>query len=144
MLRFSLNLIFILIGGDQFQCMAQSMIRYDSSTILLIKGKDSILIDDPLDKNNILGAPAEFYYRDNIEEFLKINLRYPEEAIKNNIEGVVTIYAELNWGGKLNDIRVGHSVHPLLDAEALRIVKSMSNWEVENLATIVFLIPFKL
>ncbi len=144
MLKFSSLVIIILLIAFNIKCFAQSRIRIDSNTTVSITGNDSIFIDERLDKKNILIASAEFYYRENFNEFLRSNLRYPSEAIKNRIEGMVTVYAQVNSAGKLDSIKLGHSLHPLMDAEALRIVKTMTNWEPANDIPIVFIIPFKL
>lgn len=42
----------------------------------------------------------------NLVEYLEANLIYPEEAIKNNLEGKIYVYFEINKLGKINNIKV--------------------------------------
>lgn len=66
---------------------------------------------------------------DALSTFLKENTKYPAEAIKQNIEGTVYVKFIINREGGITNIEVVRSVHPLLDEEAKRVVKSMPNWE---------------
>ncbi|MDP4224665.1 MAG: TonB family protein, partial [Bacteroidota bacterium] len=54
--------------------------------------------------------------------FIQNNLKYPEEAKAQKIEGKVIIRFVVNTEGKTEGISVIKGVHPLLDAEAIRIV----------------------
>ena len=68
------------------------------------------------------GGPAE------LMKFLGQNVRYPEEAHKNNIQGRVIVTFIVEKDGSISQAHVAKSVDPLLDAEALRVVNSMPNW----------------
>ena len=61
-------------------------------------------------------------------QFLGQNVRYPEEAHKNNIQGRVIVTFVVEKDGSISEAHVAKSVDPLLDAEALRVVNSMPNW----------------
>ncbi|MBP5455757.1 MAG: energy transducer TonB [Paludibacteraceae bacterium] len=61
-------------------------------------------------------------------EFLKENVKYPEEALENDIEGTVLLDFVVKKDSTIDDIRVIKSVHSLLDAEAIRVVKLMPKW----------------
>ena len=56
--------------------------------------------------------------------YLCENVRYPEEAIKKKIQGTVTIKLIIEKDGSVSNVKV----HPLLDAEAMRVVKAMGKW----------------
>lgn len=62
------------------------------------------------------------------------NLKYPYLAQKQKIEGQVKVTFIINRDGSIGDIKVVKSVHPLLDNEALRVVKAMPQWKpgIEN------------
>ena len=60
--------------------------------------------------------------------FLGKNIQYPAEAHKNNIEGRVIVQFVVTKDGSVSDFKVIRSVHPLLDAEALRVLSTMSKW----------------
>ena len=62
-------------------------------------------------------------------EFLRQNVNYPEQAKKDSIEGRVVVGFVIDTDGSITDPKIVRSVHPLLDAEALRVVKLMPKWE---------------
>lgn len=49
---------------------------------------------------------------------------YPEEAKKAGIQGRVTLQFTITKEGKLTNVVLLRGVHPLLDEEAIRVVKS--------------------
>ena len=65
-------------------------------------------------------------------EFLRENVKYPEQALKDSIEGRVVLSFVVETDGSLTDPKVVRGVHPLLDAEALRVLKLMPRWEPGN------------
>ena len=60
--------------------------------------------------------------------FIKKNVRYPVDAVKEGTEGRVILTFTVERDGSLTDIEVAKSVSPSLDKEAVRIVKSMPRW----------------
>lgn len=54
--------------------------------------------------------------------------RYPIGALKNGIEGTVKVSFNIKADGKLHDINLVESIHPLLDNEAKRLIESMPVW----------------
>ena len=61
-------------------------------------------------------------------KFLRNNVKYPAEAQKKKIEGRVIVTFVVNKKGRIIDPTVERSAHPLLDAEALRVIKRMPKW----------------
>ena len=64
-----------------------------------------------------------------IAELISKNLKYPEKAVKKKIEGVVTIKYVVQVDGTVGEIEVINSIHPLLDKEAIRVIRLMEKWE---------------
>lgn len=62
-------------------------------------------------------------------KFLSENINYPKAAMENYIQGRVNCTFVVEKDGSLSDIRVIEGVHPLLDAEAVRVIKSMPKWK---------------
>ncbi len=62
-------------------------------------------------------------------KFIKGNLIYPKKAQEEKTEGIVFVHFVINKKGKIVDPKIFVSVDPLLDQEALRIVKKMPKWE---------------
>ncbi|NDW18010.1 M56 family peptidase [Dysgonomonas sp. 216] len=56
------------------------------------------------------------------------NLKYPEDAIKRNIEGRVIVRFVVTATGKVTDVKVVRSLDEACDAEAIRVVKAMPDW----------------
>lgn len=61
-------------------------------------------------------------------QWLAQRIKYPEQAKKDGIQGVVYVGYIVNKMGKVADVKIEKSAHPLLDAEALRVVKEMPDW----------------
>lgn len=61
-------------------------------------------------------------------EFMMQNLKYPKEAEKDGVSGTVRVYFIVEKDGTLTDVKVPDSVHKALDAEGIRLVKSMPKW----------------
>jgi len=59
---------------------------------------------------------------------IRENLRYPEEAAKNNIQGTVVVQFAVMKDGSVDKVTVYAKAHPLLDAEAVRVVKLLPKW----------------
>ncbi len=56
-------------------------------------------------------------------------IKYPEEAKKNQIQGRVLIQFTVGSDGVVCDVNVLRGVHELIDAEAVRVVSSSPKWE---------------
>ncbi len=52
-------------------------------------------------------------------------IKYPKEAVKQNISGKVVVQCVIGKDGSLSGVNVVRKVHPLLDAEAVRVVSSL-------------------
>jgi periplasmic protein TonB len=66
--------------------------------------------------------------RKGLIKYLSENLNYPKEAQKKGIEGKVYIQFVVSDKGEITNIKVKKGVNPLLDEEAVRVVKSMPRW----------------
>ena len=62
------------------------------------------------------------------KEYVNSNLIYPKEAQKNGITGRVIVEFTIDVDGALVDAKVVRSLHPLFDAEALRVIQSSPKW----------------
>ena len=62
-------------------------------------------------------------------KFLSTNIKYPVEAQKKGISGRVIVQFDIMEDGTLDQAKVIRGVDPLLDEEALRVVKSMPKWK---------------
>lgn len=58
-------------------------------------------------------------------KFLQMNIKYPPTAAANKIEGRVIVQFIIDKTGQVGDVQVVRSVNEELDAEAVRVIKSM-------------------
>ena len=63
-----------------------------------------------------------------MKRYLELNTRYPEEAKDAGILGRVLIGFFVEPNGNIDNVTVLKSVHPLLDAEAVRVISAMPRW----------------
>ena len=56
------------------------------------------------------------------------NVRYPDEALKDAIEGKVIVRFDVNKNGSISNITIVRSLQTLLDAEAVRVINTMPKW----------------
>lgn len=84
------------------------------------------------------GSNEKFYMVDVMPEFpggeagcikyLEENIKYPEEAKKKKVEGIVYVRFEINETGKVQNVSVIKG-KPELNDEAIRVIKMMSDWK---------------
>ena len=60
--------------------------------------------------------------------YLNKNMKYPRAAENAGIQGRVVAQFIVDKDGSITNVKVVKSVHPLLDAEAVRVVESMPKW----------------
>lgn len=67
---------------------------------------------------------------EKLKTFLKNNTHYPPVAKEKQLEGIVYVKFIIDKTGKITDIELTKSSgHTILDEEAIRVVKSLPNWE---------------
>ncbi|GEO03485.1 hypothetical protein AAE02nite_11490 [Adhaeribacter aerolatus] len=64
-----------------------------------------------------------------LNEFIKKNLQYPAEAVTRKVEGLVVVQFVVDTTGKIMEPKVVKSLDPKLDEEALRVVKTMPEFQ---------------
>lgn len=62
-------------------------------------------------------------------KFIKMNLRYPEFCIENQIQGRVTLLLIIEKDGEISDVKMVRSVCDDMTNEAIRIAKEMPKWK---------------
>ena len=87
------------------------------------------------------GSPSDGYFdfveqvpefpggRVELMKFLQNTVKYPKEAQDKGIQGKVLVQFVVKSDGTVTDAKVVNSVDPLLDNEALRVVKAMPKWK---------------
>ena len=63
------------------------------------------------------------------QQFMTENLRYPESAQEEGVQGTVFVTFVVRHNGTITDAEILRGLHPDIDAEVLRLVNKMPNWE---------------
>ena len=61
-------------------------------------------------------------------EFIASNLKYPQQAVKDDMQGMVLVDFVINTEGKVTDPKIVRSLSPECDAEVIRVVGIMPAW----------------
>ncbi|WP_316769525.1 energy transducer TonB [Pedobacter frigiditerrae] len=61
-------------------------------------------------------------------KFLGANIKYPEMAAKNNVQGTVLVSFVVEKDGSLSDIKIERSLGSGTDEETIRVLKLSRNW----------------
>lgn len=73
----------------------------------------------------------QFFHNDErhfLSSWVYKYLRYPEEAVREGIQGKVMVAFTIESNGRVSQVRVERGVDPLLDAEAVRVVAASPDW----------------
>ena len=101
------------------------------------KGNVKAVYDLPVEQDNN-STDEVFQVVENMPEFpggmaelmkfLQQNIKYPEQAQKDSIQGRVIVQFTIKKTGEVSDPTIMRSVSPELDAEAIRVVNAMPLW----------------
>lgn len=108
---------------------------FASSTLAAVSGTYNSDNNDDVIETLTTSVPELFFmgyewnnpsFKGNLKELSRVineNLKYPEAAYKNNIEGCVMIEFSIAPDGEINDIKIDDTVNPILAQEVIRCVK---------------------
>ena len=94
------------------------------ATPVMARDMDVQLMDE--DTTIMVVAEVQPEFNGNLNQWIGENVQYPEEAYANQIDGRVFVTFVIEKDGSVTHARVVRSAHPLLDAEALRVIAGMS------------------
>lgn len=96
---------------------------------------------------------APFYTggEEEMMKYLRDNLKYPEEARKEGVEGIVFVDFVIDQQGKVREVTatdvIGEDVDSLLKEESVRVVSSMPGWNAglqqDKAVDVSFSLPVK-
>ena len=109
----------------------------EPDTIVFIDSIFDVVEEDPV----FPGGEKKLY------EFLSKNLRYPEMAKENAIQGKVYVQFVVWKDGSIKDVKIVKGIHKTLDKEAFRVVNKMPKWrpgkQLGKVVNTKFTIPIK-
>ena len=114
-------------------------IQSNAKTIIISKSNNSSIIltsnivNDSIPKNDKkfreVDKPAVFPGgNEQLPISIGKNIKYPEKNRENGITGIVIVEFTITIEGNIEDVKVVKGVDPLLDNEAIRVVKLMPKW----------------
>lgn len=110
------------IGYDTKSLTVKKGSSQDYEVILPKESADGKVYDVVDDMPQFPGGPSKLF------EFLARNVRYPAEAEKAGVVGRVIVSFVVEKDGSISNAKTVKSIHPALDAEALRVINSMPKW----------------
>lgn len=69
-----------------------------------------------------------------LKKWVYVYLKYPQEAVRQGIQGRVLVDFVIDEKGKVTDVSVARGVDPLLDEEAVKVIKASPDWKPARLA----------
>lgn len=106
---------------------AKALLRKEGVQQLNVKNESA---NDNDSIYNVVSENAEFPGGDvALSDWMRKNMKYPEECRKQGIQGRVVIKFVVNKDGSIVDLETVRSPHPALAEEGLRVVKSMPKWK---------------
>jgi protein TonB len=99
-----------------------------TTVVLLMAGSVNVSAqDEPMTQPEI--APEYPGGTVAMLSYIQQNLKYPEGAKEQEIQGRVIVQFTIEKDGTVSDVNVVKSVDPLVDAEVVRIVSNMPAWK---------------
>ncbi len=89
-------------------------------------------MSDHRKKRRFLELPRYTAGKQAFAQFLKENLKYPEEAVKAGIEGTVIVEIDIDDNGIVHNPRIFKGIGYGCDEEAMRLAKLLRYGKVKN------------
>jgi TonB family protein len=82
-----------------------------------------ILAQKKHNPSGVIRPPAYPGGKKGLDEFIKSNLKYPEEALNQRVQGTVSVDYDVDVFGNVNKVKLKHGIGYGCDEEALRLVE---------------------
>lgn len=112
-------------------------------------------IDDPIDKDKLevieygMIKIKPIFPGGNaaLLKYISLNIDYPRTSVENGVDGIVYIKFIIDEKGHVINVELLNDVDPLINAEAIRVIKSLPDWKPGKLnnknVPVSFIIPIK-
>jgi len=118
----------ISITDDQFKSTVNPNI---DDNIPVDKGKITIIDEKPVEPEIYFSVEEMPEFPGGEKELLKFiasNIKYPEIAKENGVQGRVFVQFVVNSDGAVEKVEIKRGIDTYLDKEAIRVVQSMPKW----------------
>ena len=85
-----------------------------------------------MQKKRFLKLPEYPGGKEELRKYVNENLKYPEEAIKNKVEGFVLLTAQIDDNGEVLAVSVDKGIGYGCDEEAIRLIEALHFGGVKN------------
>ena len=124
-----------IVVGDTLTVYGRHSV-YDGHIIEMAGGHLARKADGPrhaaeVEKTHKLDVYPTFKGKDEsaFTDWVSARLKYPKEAKAAHIDGSVLVQYVVGKNGGVQEVQVLKGVHPVLDAEAVRVVRSSPKWK---------------
>jgi TonB family protein len=83
-------------------------------------------------KKHFLKLPEYPGGKEEFRKYIHENLKYPESALKNSVEGIVYVSAEINDDGEVLSAHIEKGIGHGCDEEAVRLINGLHFGGVKN------------
>lgn len=90
---------------------------------------EPVIYDTKPDPSVLDEAPEFPGGSEGLRAYLIDNLRYPEQAKKDGVEGMVVVLFTVAEDGSILNVEVSRGIGSGCDEEAIRVVKAMPKWK---------------
>jgi periplasmic protein TonB len=103
--------------------------RKVNDTITFIPKQESVIPEEPQVYINVKEMPEFPGGTDALMKFISDNLNYPDEAVRNNVQGRVIVKFVVEPDGTVGRIEIISGIDQALNEEAVRVVKSLPTFK---------------
>jgi len=103
----------------------------EAPTLLVEPEKKEEIIDDTPSREPLIFVeemPEFIGGAEALNKFIAESIKYPALARENGIKGKVFVRFCVNYKGEIQDVSLARGVDPILDEEAVRVVKTLPKW----------------
>ena len=134
----------VVTEADEMKTQEDLIDSKTAISIADIKGTDDINGKDIADIRTVVKEPVEekkqeiYHTVEQMPQFpggdaellkyIRDNMRYPQAALENNIQGRVIVQFVVGKDGNVTNVQVLKGVDRLCDQEAVRVIESMPRW----------------
>jgi TonB family protein len=115
----------LIAKSDQLDVQLDADVSELSEVVVVGYGADGA-VSSPAPSVMELATPEGG--RKAFKQYLESNLQYPEQALKNEVEGKVTIQFSIGMTGQLTEFRVLRGIGYGCDDEVIRLIKAGPKW----------------
>lgn len=129
------SVLFLVLGSSLLTSSVVASVHPESCCTSVIEGvseesnmnslDEEMSSDEPNESDKVAEFPGGLQ---GLMNFLSQNIKYPKSAVKNNIQGKVIVKFKVTKEGYVDSVKVVKGVDPVLDAEAVRVIKKMPRW----------------